>query len=79
MTSILTTNTTFTSPTVAVNSFNRTQNLSDLFISVFRPSGRTHWPGNLKKYRLRTDSVIVDATGTAGHRSGHGLLQGHGA
>ena len=64
VTSILTTNTTFTAPTVAVNSFNRTQNLSELFISVFRPSGRTHWPGNLKKYRLTTDSVIVDATGT---------------
>ncbi len=63
VTSILTTNTTFTAPTVAVNSFNRTQNLSELFISVFRPSGRTHWPGNLKKFRLRSDSVIVDATG----------------
>ena len=64
VTSILTLNTTFTSPTVAVNSFNRTQNLSDLFISVFRPSGRAHWPGNLKKYRMRTDSVIVDSNGT---------------
>ena len=63
VTSILTTDTTFTSPTVAVNSFNRTQNLSDLFISMFRPTGRSHWPGNLKKYRLRTDSTIVDATG----------------
>jgi type IV pilus assembly protein PilY1 len=63
VTSILTTNTTFTSPTVAVNSFNRTQNLSDLFINVFRPSGRTHWPGNLKKFRLRTDSTIIDSAG----------------
>jgi type IV pilus assembly protein PilY1 len=62
VTSILTTNTTFTSPTVAVNAFNRTQNLSNLFISVFRPSGRAHWPGNLKKYRLDpTTSAIVDA------------------
>ena len=63
VTSILSTNTTFTAPTVAVNSFNRTQTLSDLFISVFRPSGRIHWPGNLKKYRMRSDSVIVDSTG----------------
>ncbi len=64
VTSILSTNTTFTSPTVAVNSLNRTQNLNDLFISVFRPSGRTHWPGNLKKYTLRgSDSTIVDANG----------------
>ncbi len=63
VTNILTTDSTFTSPTVAVNSFNRTQNLSDLFISVFRPSGRAHWSGNLKKYRLRSDSVIVDDGG----------------
>ena len=64
VTAILTEDTTFTAPTVAVNSFNRTQNLSDLFISVFRPSGRTHWPGNLKKYRIRaSDATIVDANG----------------
>ncbi len=34
---ILTNDTTFTAPTVAVNAFNRTQNLSDLFVSVFKP------------------------------------------
>jgi type IV pilus assembly protein PilY1 len=66
VTAILTQDTTFTAPTVAVNSFNRTQNLSDLFISVFRPSGRMHWPGNLKKYRIRaSDATIVDANGQA--------------
>lgn len=65
VTSILTTNTSFTAPAVAVNAFNRTQNLSDLFVSVFRPSADVHWPGNLKKYRLRdTDAKIIDATGS---------------
>jgi type IV pilus assembly protein PilY1 len=64
VTSILSANTTFTAPTVAVNAFNRTQNLSDLFISVFRPSSRMHWPGNLKRFRLNaTTSQIVDANG----------------
>lgn len=64
VTQILSEDTTFTAPTVAVNAFNRTQNLSDLFISVFRPSGRVHWPGNLKKYRIRaTDGAIVDVNG----------------
>jgi type IV pilus assembly protein PilY1 len=53
---------TFSSPTVAVNAFNRTQNLSDLFITVFRPTGRPHWAGNLKKYTLSpTDAEIMDA------------------
>jgi type IV pilus assembly protein PilY1 len=45
-------NTTFVSPTVAVNAFNRTRNLNQLFISVFAPTNRAHWPGNLKKYQL---------------------------
>jgi type IV pilus assembly protein PilY1 len=61
---ILDTNQTFSSPSVAVNAFNRTQNLSDLFISVFSPTGQEHWHGNLKKYRLRpSDATIVDANG----------------
>ena len=47
---ILQTNTTFSAPTVAVNAFNRTRSLSDLYVSVFQPSGERHWPGNLKKY-----------------------------
>jgi type IV pilus assembly protein PilY1 len=63
---ILTNDTTFAAPTVAVNAFNRTQNLSDLFVSVFKPSSSVHWPGNLKKYRLReTDGLIVDANNAA--------------
>ena len=61
---ILDTNQTFASPTVSVNAFNRTQNLSDLFISVFRPTGQRHWHGNLKKYRLSpSTATIVDANG----------------
>ena len=70
VTTILSEDTTFTAPTVAVNAFNRTQNLSDLFISVFRPSGRTHWPGNLKKYRIRaSDATIIDARNPPSRRS----------
>jgi type IV pilus assembly protein PilY1 len=62
VTSILDTQATFTAPAVSINSFNQTRNLDDLYISVFRPSGTTHWPGNLKKYRLRaSDATIVDA------------------
>lgn len=62
---ILSVNTTFTAPTVAVNAFNRTQNLDDLFITVFGtpqpPSSgnKFHWPGNIKKYEINTDGTIV--------------------
>ena len=64
ITSILDTQSTFTAPAVSVNSFNQTRNLDDLYFSVFRPSGTTHWPGNLKKYKLRaSDATIIDANG----------------
>jgi len=59
---ILKTNTTFTSPAVSVNAFNRTQTLNDLYVSVFRPSDSYHWPGNVKKYTVQ-NGVIVDANG----------------
>jgi len=53
---------TFVAPAVAVNAFNRTQNLNDLYMSVFQSSLGTHWPGNLKKYRI-VDGEITDALG----------------
>jgi type IV pilus assembly protein PilY1 len=49
----------FTAPAVAVNAFNRTQHLNDLYVSVFRASSKTHWPGNIKKYTI-ADATIVD-------------------
>ena len=61
---ILAFNTSFTAPAVSVNAFNRTQNLNDLFVTVFRPNETYNWPGNIKKYRLDPDGTIVDATDT---------------
>jgi type IV pilus assembly protein PilY1 len=49
--------TTFVAPAVSVNAFNRSQNLNELFISVFAPSKNTHWPGNLKKYRIYKNDI----------------------
>lgn len=59
VTSIFQTSTTFTTPTVAVNAFNRTQTLEDMFVSVFQPNSSLHWPGNVKKYHVE-DGVIMD-------------------
>ena len=53
---------TFAAPTVPVNAFNRTENLNDVFLSVFKPSERTRWTGNLKKYRF-TDGELVGQNG----------------
>jgi len=54
----------FAAPAVAVNSFNRTQNFNDLYLTAFQASERTHWPGNLKKYRIY-DGEIVDSNNVA--------------
>jgi len=56
--SILDDASTFTAPSVPVNAFNRTQNLDDIFVSVFNPSSTVNWPGNLKKYRLANGKFI---------------------
>lgn len=49
----------FSAPAVTVNTFNRTQNLNDLYLTMFGARTKTHWPGNLKKYRI-VDSEIRD-------------------
>jgi type IV pilus assembly protein PilY1 len=55
-------NLSFTSPSVSVNAFNRTQNLNDLYLTVFSSKTNIHWPGNVKKYRV-DNGQIVDANG----------------
>jgi type IV pilus assembly protein PilY1 len=61
---VIKTNTTFSAPAVAVNAFNRTQTLNDLYVSVFSPRAEFHWPGNIKKYKV-VNSVVVDSLGVA--------------
>ena len=63
VTNVLAQDTTFTSPSVSVNAFNRTQTLDSLYVSVFRPANEIHWPGNVKKYKI-LNGQIVDADGT---------------
>lgn len=52
----------FSAPAIAVNSFNRTQHLDDLYMTVFQAQPKVHWPGNVKKYTIK-DRQIVDANG----------------
>jgi len=49
---ILAVNSTFSSPAVSVNAYNRATNLDDLYFSLFKPTSGAHWNGNLKKYKL---------------------------
>ena len=52
----------FSAPAVSVNTFNRTQNLNDIYITTFGAKAHAHWPGNLKKYRI-DDGSVVDSNG----------------
>ena len=64
VTSILETQTAFAAMTVPVDRFNRLRNGNELYLAVFRPTANAHWPGNIRKYRLRgSDGAILDARG----------------
>ena len=64
---ILAVNTTFASPAVSVNAFNRATHLDDLYFTLFKPASRSHWDGNLKKFKIDFDSdgvpFIADVNG----------------
>ncbi|WP_187275921.1 pilus assembly protein [Parahaliea aestuarii] len=63
---ILSTDTTFTSPAVAVDTFTRTQSRNEVFYAMFKPSSSVDWIGNIKKLRLRIqdgEAVLVDSRG----------------
>jgi len=53
----------FLTPTVAVNPFNRTQDLNDVYVAVPGYAGADERPGHLEKFRLRADGAIVDRNG----------------
>jgi len=58
--SLLNVDTTFVSPGVTVNSFNRLNHRDELYFSLFRPDTHPLWSGNLKRYRLDKTGDIYD-------------------
>ncbi|MCP5325056.1 MAG: hypothetical protein H7A09_01865 [Oceanospirillaceae bacterium] len=60
---ILSTDTTFTAPAVSVNAFNSFTHRDELFYALFRPMENIRWPGNLKKYKLTTDGMVIGQGG----------------
>ena len=63
--STLKVNSTFSSPAVSVNAFNRSTHLEDLYFTLFKPGEGNHWDGNLKKYKLKfaVDTGDIDGDG----------------
>lgn len=60
ITEILAVNTTFTAPAVSVNAFNRTVHLNQLYFTIFKPSERPHWDGNVKRFDLALKNGAVE-------------------
>jgi Tfp pilus tip-associated adhesin PilY1 len=61
---ILAENTTFANPSVAVSAYNNLGYRNDMYYALFRPAAGARWVGNVKRYKMITDSnnnaVIVD-------------------
>jgi type IV pilus assembly protein PilY1 len=65
ITKALKVNTTFSSPAVSVNAFNRSTHLDDLYFTLFKPHAtKNAWSGNLKKYKIKfaTDATTKKVT-----------------
>ncbi len=59
LTGIVSNDGTFTAAGVSVNQFNRLTNRNELYFSVFRPSAKPRWSGNLKRYQLGGDPIEI--------------------
>jgi len=57
---VLNVSTTFSTASVGVNAFNRTQTRSDLYFALFAPKETLRWDGNLKKFKLAVDKSKPD-------------------
>ncbi|MDO6617544.1 pilus assembly protein [Shewanella sp. 6_MG-2023] len=60
---ILESNSSFTSPSVASNNFDRTQTLDSVYYAMFLPNKGPRWLGNLKKFKVTGSGDVVDKNG----------------
>jgi len=60
LTSIVQSDTSFTTPSVSVNAFNRLFNRDDVYFALFKPSSTVRWDGNVKKFRLCNTQDVAD-------------------
>ncbi|WP_252097631.1 PilC/PilY family type IV pilus protein [Pseudoalteromonas sp. NBT06-2] len=58
-------NTSFTAPSVASNSSDRTQSNNSIYYAMFYPATGARWQGNLKKLKLINETLVDSTTPTA--------------
>jgi type IV pilus assembly protein PilY1 len=75
----MTDSSSFASPAISVNVFNRLYHNNEIYFTFFKPSNTVAWDGNVKRYNLCTAktgcaSSIVGKNGTAAVGSDGGIL-----
>ncbi|MCG9966062.1 pilus assembly protein [Shewanella cutis] len=65
LSNILNIDSSFTSPSIASNNFDRTQTFDAAYYAMFLPGKGPRWSGNLKKLRVTADGTLVDGQGNA--------------
>ena len=58
---ILKVNSSFTSPSVASNNFDRTRSMDNVYYAMFLPEAGPRWSGNLKKLKIQGESIVDQA------------------
>ena len=81
ITDILARTTSFATPSLSVNAFNRLFHRNDVYFSLFKPNARALWAGNTKKYQLCQSTAngcvlgeILDANGVPAIGSDNRIL-----
>ncbi|MGM0563207.1 MAG: pilus assembly protein [Pseudomonadota bacterium] len=67
---------TFTTPGVAVNNYGRLTNREEIYYALFLPKDTERWGGNLKRYKITDDGVIVDRDDTPAIDASTGFFDG---
>ncbi|MCS6207697.1 pilus assembly protein [Shewanella baltica] len=65
LSNILNIDSSFTSPSIASNNFDRTQTFDAAYYAMFLPGKGPRWSGNLKKLKVTADGTLVDSKGSA--------------
>lgn len=65
LSSILAIDSSFTSPSIASNNFDRTQTFDSAYYAMFLPGKGPRWSGNLKKLKVSASGVLQDVNDAA--------------
>ena len=62
---ILNSSSSLSSPAIANNNFDRTRSLDSVYYSMFMPSNKSVWQGNIKKLTMNSSGILVDRLGVS--------------